>query len=136
MASGTLPCCHLAAVGLIPFHIARLYCLHVQPEEVNHSLALFLVSSCLQRTAYVVRLVLRFRPSPADNIQSLGARMSTTLVGFHSGKSPLSGSPTRESVAQRTCKYASKSCAFSSSLARSESSVRYDTSSFVPVRSS
>jgi hypothetical protein len=69
MASGKLLCCHLAGFCLIPFHIARISCLHVQPEAVNHSLALFLVSSGLQHTAYVVRLVLRFKPSPADKFK-------------------------------------------------------------------
>lgn len=85
---------------------------------------------------YVVRLTLKFESSPVDNIHAMGARMSTTLVGFHPGKSPLSGSPTRPSVAQMVCKYASKSYAFFASLARSESTVRYVTSNFVPVRSS
>lgn len=69
MASGKLLCCHLAGICLIPFHIARVYCLHVQLEAVNYSLALFLVSSCLQHTAHLVRPALGFKTSPADKFK-------------------------------------------------------------------
>ncbi len=73
---------------------------------------------------------------PVDNIHALGARKSITFVGFHSGKSPLSGSPTSPFVAQMTCKYAPKSPGFAATFARSDSIELYVTSSFVPVRSS